>query len=73
MPHNKAQQWDVWSKNSSVPRYQHLLIYCLCHNAFEFCLRRGLELNDKFELMVGILNGLGAHRLGRKALECVGW
>jgi len=29
----------VWSKNSSVSRYQHLIIYCLCHNVFEICLR----------------------------------
>ena len=29
----------VWSKNSSVSRYQHLTIYCLCHNAFVFCLK----------------------------------
>jgi len=29
----------VWSKNSSVLRYQYLIIYCLCHNAFVFCLR----------------------------------
>jgi hypothetical protein len=28
----------VWSKNSSVLRYQYLIIYCLCHNAFVFCL-----------------------------------
>ena len=27
------------SKNSSVPRYQHLTNYCLCHNAFVFCLK----------------------------------
>jgi hypothetical protein len=29
----------VWSKNSSVLLYQHLTIYCLCHNAFVFCLK----------------------------------
>ena len=29
----------VQSKNSSVFRYQHLTIYCLCHNAFVFCLK----------------------------------
>jgi len=29
----------VWSKNSSVLRYQHLNIYYLCHNAFVSCLK----------------------------------
>jgi hypothetical protein len=29
----------VWSKNSSVLRYQHLTIYCLCHNGFVVCLK----------------------------------
>ena len=26
-------------KNPSVLRYQHLIIYCLCHNVFVFCLK----------------------------------
>ena len=29
----------VRSKNSSALRYQHLIFYCLCHNAFVFCLK----------------------------------
>ena len=39
----------VRSKYSSAFEYQHLTIYCLCNNAFEFCFKRGLELDDKFE------------------------
>ena len=29
----------VWSKNSSVLRYQHLNIYYPCHHAFVPCLK----------------------------------
>ena len=32
----------LWSKNSSVLRYQYLNIYCPCRNAFVFCLKRDL-------------------------------
>ena len=34
-----APRHRVQSKNSSVSRYQHLSIYCPCHNAFVFCLK----------------------------------
>ena len=34
----------VWSKNSSVLRYQHLITYFRCHNAFVSCLNGDVQL-----------------------------
>ena len=34
----------VWSKNSSVPRYQHVSTYGRCHNPFVSCLNGDVQL-----------------------------
>ena len=38
----------VWSKNSSALRYQHLSIYCRCHNIFLSCLKWELQFMDDY-------------------------